>query len=175
MSRAKRLNHVDARPFYREDDEMKTNQALAAVALASTLCAVSACGSSPSAAPSPQTFTVKGYASAGAPKNETVVGQPCYNTAVRSGEDVVVRGDTGQSLGIGRTESGAYTYSGDTYNVNGVTGKLTECRFPFSVPNISSGQNVYSVTVGRVAPANFSASEITNEIRIRVPGGDVTR
>ncbi|MEI6620659.1 MAG: hypothetical protein WCP28_01960 [Actinomycetes bacterium] len=120
--------------------------------------------------PSAQTFTVTGYGSCGAEVSERVLGQQCDAAYVKTGDDVVIRGDAGQVLGTGKVGGGTNVLTGTTYSVNGQTGRNTQCRFPFTVSNIPEGQNVYAVTVGTVPPVNFSAAEIKRPIVIATPG-----
>lgn len=111
--------------------------------------ALTACGSSsgPTVAPAPKTFTVKGHLTLTSGNLDGGYGDGCLGSDgfddIESGAQVVVKDASGKSVAIGAL--------GD-----GVKSQKVVCTFPFTVPNVPAGDNVYSIEVTHRGGISFT-------------------
>jgi hypothetical protein len=141
----------------------------ALAALAASLVLVAGCGGaaktasdkpSPTAKPSPTTFTVKGRIDLGdgftSDSGNDTKGEHCEGDAdggyddISDGAQVTVYDNAGKAVGLGALLFGQ------------IAGGGTVCRFPFIVRDVPIKGSIYSVEVTHRGKINFNRSEATS-------------
>jgi hypothetical protein len=87
-------------------------------------------------------------------------GEPCVAlggyTDIAEGTQVVISGEDGTTLAVGRLQSGEIT----------VGGGFRSCRFYFTVPDIPPGHRFYELEVGRRGSLQYTAQDLKGHIAL---------